>query len=466
MLADPLGDLTDLALDAEPGAQTAAAAVRELPSMLGGEETRRYLVLFTQPAEARGAGGFVGSWAVLTAEDGAVRLTDSGRAADVNETPGRDERTVSGPPDYVARWGRFDPGSFFQDVTLSPDVPSVAQAATEVFAAAGKPVVDGVIVVDPYALARLLEITGPIRVEGLSEPLTADTAADWLVRRQYLELPDDEVRVDLLEQLSRSVLEELTTGDLPSGRLLVDLLGSSVAEGRLALWAFDDGAGSLLDRMGASGRLRPNHGQDLIGLVTQNAGNNKIDVFLHRTLTYDARVNPEAGVVEARVAVTLRNDAPASGLPLSVIGSNDRGLPLGTNRMHVSLYSPLGLREARIDGSRVPFEAQRELGWSAYSTFLEVPPGATVTLELLLTGSIEPMGIEGTYTLDVLAQPLVNPDEVSVRIRPELGWSAIPGPQVGDGPVSTATDEGVEATVAAEQPFRILTELLRSVPVP
>ena len=52
--------------------------------MLGADGPRTYLLLFTTPSESRGLGGFVGSYAELTADDGQLALGAFGRAQDLD----------------------------------------------------------------------------------------------------------------------------------------------------------------------------------------------------------------------------------------------------------------------------------------------------------------------------------------------------------------------------------------------
>ena len=429
-LAGPLAERVDQVNDelatALSDVQLAAMAAREAPALLGADGPRRYLVLFTQPAESRGLGGFVGNWAELTAVDGRVDLSRSGRTSELNDAPGREERAVTTPPvpeDYVARYGRFRPGYYFQDVTLSPDLPSVAAAAAQLYPQMGGAPIDGVLTVDPYALAALLEFTGPIQVEGLAVTLTADNAASILVRDQYLEFgagaEGEEERTDFLANAAELTFEELVSGSLPSPRSIAEVLSPVVAQHRLAFHAFDESERALLAQVGADGALAAPTGTDFFQLVTQNNANNKIDSYLRRSVTYETAYDPTTGQVEAKATVVLRNEAPSSGLPDSVIGSNDQGLPPGTNVAFVSFYTPFGLREARLGGEQVPLEYQRELGHAVYSTYIEIPPGEERTLELDLFGALD-MGAD--YRLRIGAQPLVNPDDVRVRLRVEGGW--------------------------------------------
>ena len=121
------------------------------------------------------------------------------------------------------------------------------------------------------------------------------------------------------------------------------MLGPVVDQGRLIVYSVHDDEQALMERTGLDGALPPVEG-DFVSLTTQNTGNNKIDMFLERTLDYRATWDPATGRVEATATVELYNGAPASGLPDIVIGSSDaRNLPLGTNLLYVSLYSALPL---------------------------------------------------------------------------------------------------------------------------
>src|SRR5262249_19689500 len=55
-------------------ARRTADAARLAPEILGGHGTRRYLLVVQNNAEARATGGFIGSYGVLTADDGDVSV--------------------------------------------------------------------------------------------------------------------------------------------------------------------------------------------------------------------------------------------------------------------------------------------------------------------------------------------------------------------------------------------------------
>ncbi len=453
-VADQLDRVRDEVTDVRPDVDVAVDAASLVPALFGGEGAARWLVAFVTPVEARGRTGFMGNFAELTAVDGDVEMTRFGRTSELESggTPGPD-RVLTGPDDYLARWARFEPATTWRNVTMSPDFPSVGQVLTELYPQSGGQPVDGVIAVDPVGLAALMRFTGPIRVPGRAEPLTADTAADYLLRDQYL-AGDNEARIDTLEDLSRATFDRLTTGDLPGPGEIADVLAPVVRAGHIHVYASEADQQAMFADLGVDGALPAVVG-DTFGVVTNNAIGNKIDLFLQRDLDYAVRWDPATGAVDATATVTLTNSAPASGLPGYVIGSSlpaEDSPPRGTNRSYVSVYSPWELDAARLDRAPVEIERQDERGRFAYSLFVDVPPaGGTRTLTLELHGQI-PRGAD--YVLDVTTQPLVTPDRLDVAVQ-VVGRGGVEAgaPLAADGQRAVAslalTDEvtrfGVEA---------------------
>jgi hypothetical protein len=417
-VADRLEEVRAELATARPDVELAADATRLLPAMFGGERPTRWFVAFVTPVEARGRTGFLGNFAELTATDGKVEMTRFGRASELESggTPGPD-RTLSGPDDYVARWARFEPEATWRNITMSPDFPSVGQVVAELYPQSGGQPVDGVIAVDPVGLAALLRLTGPIVVPDVAEPLTADNAATFLLRDQYLAFPQTARRVDALESLARGTFDRLTTGDLPGPRTVGDSLSAAVAGGHLHAYAVDPAQQALFEDLAVDGALPGTGSGDYVGVVTNNAVGNKVDLFLTRRVTYDVEWDPVSGTLDATATVALTNEAPGSGLPDTVIGSplrGDEAPPPGTNRTYLSVYSPWDLDAARLDGQSVTVERQREGDRLAYSLFLDVPPaGGTRTLELDLRGRV---ATTGEYRLVVGTQPLVTPDQFTLTV--------------------------------------------------
>jgi len=402
--------------------EVAGMASELAPAMLGSDRPRRYFLALQTPSELRGSGGFIGNFGEISADRGRLKLERLGRTADLNTGGNPTQRRLVAPADYLARYSRFDPAMTWQNITMSPDFPSVAQAITNLYPQSGGRPVDGVIAVDPIGLAGLLKAVGPVQVKEWPVPITADNAAQILLFDQYVRLQGD-ARVDFLARVTDAVWQRLTTST-PGFAELAQALSPVMAEKHIQLASTDPGEEQALGRLGVAGAMAPVQG-DFLAVVTQNASANKIDWFLRRAIDYRARFDPGTGEVRSKLRITLRNGAPGGGLPDYVIGSETvPPLPKGANKVYLSVYSPLGASAATLDGRPLLLESQLERNRRVYSAYVVIPAGGSSTIELDLKGRVEsPDGEDsGGYNLDLHRQPFLAPDSVTTSLELAPGW--------------------------------------------
>ena len=133
----------------------------------------------------------------------------------------------------------------------------MAQAIESVYpqTRGGTPI-DGVLAIDPYAIAAMLKITGPVTITGLPTPLTSANAADYLLRRQYLEFdPTDQnkARIDVLDDAGRRTFEAfLHTKSLRPAQL-GHVFQPVVAQHRLLAMSSQPAEESFIRRIGLDG---------------------------------------------------------------------------------------------------------------------------------------------------------------------------------------------------------------------
>ena len=365
-----------------------------LPAILGGSGTRNYFVVFMTPSEARGYDGLVGSFGILTAQDGRVQLTTSGSIADIQDHLPKGGATLSDLSEFLARYGGFHPGLFPQDASYSPDLPTVSKVLGQIYEQSGGGPIDGVLALDPIGLAALLHFTGPVQVTGLPFPLTQQNAAKVLLTEQYTTFDtgatnQDIVRHDFLQGALHSAFDVLVSGSLPAPDKLGAALGPVAAQGHLSFWSFHRAEQPFLGQLGVDGAFPTPGRGDLLAVTTQNSGNNKIDAFLHTSISDVVTYDPSDGAVQSTLHVHLRNVAPRSGLPPIVIDSPaDPGLPVGTNRTWLTIYSPLAMTRVSVGGHRTSVSTQPELGVRAYSLYVDVPANGNVMVSASLSGTI------------------------------------------------------------------------------
>ncbi len=452
-VADPLDRFRHEVDAAIPDAELAVGAAGAAPWLLGADGARNYLVLFGQPAESRFGGGFVGTWAELSATGGSIDLVASGTIEELIDGDAGEARTLDGPIEYVERYERYFPWYNLQNVTASPHFPHVRDAITQLYPQAGGRGLSGAVYLDPAGTAALLALTGPVDVEGLEEPLTADNAEAFLTTEVYERFPTSAERDPILQQAIEEVFDALTSRDLPGPKTIADALSPAVRGGHLSLSVPNAEVEAFLESTGINGALpEVPEGGDFVAVKSANSAPNKLDSYLERQVSYEATLLPGQQRLEATLTVTFTNTAPASGLPQEVAGN--RGLlrgdpgaaPAGTAFQYVSIYSPHKVQTATLDGSPFGLESQRELVRNVYSFPLRLAPGASATVVLQLTGTF---GGEH-YHLVVDHQPTVRPDRLDVVVRPPSGWAVPPEPTSTEG-VTT----GGEAHLSLTQTERV-----------
>lgn len=449
-LAGPIRDRLaglegDLAVNSERVGALIDAVVLA-PQLLGSGDERRYLVLFTTPAKARGIGGVVGNYAEVTAHDGQISLSGFGRLSELDAASvDNGARCDDCPVGFVERYGRFGftsgPGGAvgagsWRNITMAAHYPDIAVVAQLLHAQSGRPRVDGVALMDIYVVEQFVRYTGPIDVPDRGLTVTEDNVVAFLLFEQYL---DDDVieRIDALEVVGNEVIRRLLSQPMPSPLELGRDLGPLIAERRMLLWTDRPDEQQLLRRVSLLGEMPPMNPAGGFSVSINNALDNKIDAFLDVGVELELRSGddisdvsrgPDIGqpvpidgsdaLFDHLVAeVTLVNSSPTGGLSEFVIG-NELDLPSGVNRMLVTFYGPPGLRSATRDGGTIGLEAGEEAGWHAASTFIEIEPGEETTIRLVyqLNEAVSDLEQLVTWT-----QPLV-------RDRSDLGPLAPPAP--------------------------------------
>jgi hypothetical protein len=450
-LVTAIDDLDTRMAEARRDVGTAADVLDLAAPMLGRDGPRRWFLAVVTPAENRGSGGLVGNIGEITATGGKLDLAAVARVARLNEAVDDAAAARVLPPIYAEAYGGWKVPAKLQNVTVTADFPTAAEALESVLPLAGRGQVDGTISIDPLAVAALLEVVGPVTVPSWPVPVSADNAASVLLHEQYVALAGD-ARENFLGEVIGAVWERATTGNLPSPASLAQALGPAVRGRHIQIHSRRPEEQAALGRLGADGAVR-HSGGDHLGLVTDNGSESKIDWFLRRAVDYHVRYDPGSGSAEATVRVTLTNDAPPSGEPAYVLGG--QVAPPGYSRQIVQIYTPLDLKAAMVDGRPPPAAALRSLGrpgnW-AHELDVAVPPKSAMTIELRLTGRV--VGQPGRWVLDLDRQSAVHPDDVTVTLDVTSGWRITAGGLNGRGQTGTAKLE-------LDRNVQLMTEMTR-----
>ena len=403
--AELLGELEPLATST----RRIATAAQVVPGMLGNDGPRTYFLGFQNPAESRGTGGLLGAFAIVRAEGGKVSVERLGANTALPKVRGQ----LKGlDPGFVSRAEDQGATTLWVNSNISPDFAEVAQLWQSMWLAGTGEEIDGAIAVDPASLAAVLRATGPVQTARVGT-VSADSVERLVLRGQY-ELTDVTAqRKDLMVGVGRAVVDAVLSGAGDPRALITEVSGTARA-GHVLVYSASPQEQAVLVDAGVSGQL-PGTTRPFAQAVVVNAAGSKLDSYLRTGLDYSVR-DCNLSARTAIVTVTVRNDAPRTGLPAYVVTRADdppqKTVP-GQNRLQVQVVLTKGavVTGATLDGKRIAMapplndlpnrldlgEAQTFLDSAqqgqhpAYTTILELEPGQQRELVLQLN---EPPSLE------------------------------------------------------------------------
>jgi hypothetical protein len=397
-LLDQLTSLADVSRDG-------ATAARLVPPMLGLNGTRRYFVAFQNPAEQRGTGGLLDAFAIVVADHGSIRVERTGSNM---QLPAFTGDVADAVPHLDQQYLEGGAATDWLEANASPNFPDTASVWEAMWTKATGQQLDGALALDPRALGAVLAATGPV-----SAPVVGQVDSgriEQLVLHDQYSMPGLQSSVasrkSLMLGVGTAVMDAVLHGNASPGKLLPGLQ-TAAEQGHIQLHSRVPAEQTQLEAARIAGAVDTGT-RPFAQAVVENAAGNKLDSWLTSTLGYRV-TRCTADHREVVLTVTLRNDAPTSGLPEYVTVRSDKpqnATAPSQNRTDLQILVTQGatLLEAHLDGAPMLFTSadgklpdtipddaadvimvpQSVAGRPAYALELELVPGKprTVTLRL------------------------------------------------------------------------------------
>lgn len=339
-LVGPLGEaVSELEAERVESIASLDRAVRVVESVRGVlAGPTDYLLLGANNAEMRAGSGMFLSAAPVGFADGAITLGDVRPSEELVLPAG----AVADTGQVGANWPFLDAGRDFRSMGLTADFPQTGPIAAANWAQVpGGGAVAGVIVVDVDALRGLLQVVGPVEVDGVT--YRADDVRGQLLREQYADFDDQGARRDQVGAVARAVFARIEAGEFELDQLSSALIDAAVRR-NLMVWSIDEATQQAWADAGVDGRLR----DDSVSVAMLNRGAEKLDSYLDTEATMTSTPGPDGRVIMT-VTYRITNGAPEFG-PRYVIGPNIDGLEAGEHRGIVVANVPGGSTDVTIEG--------------------------------------------------------------------------------------------------------------------
>jgi len=436
-----------------------------LPELLGSTGPRTYLLLVQNEDELRATGGFISGVAELTVADGHVltlRFVDSYAVDDLSQ-PYPDPPAALREVMLADLW-------LFRDSNWSPDFPTTARAAIELYAIGQGVRADGVIALDQHAIRLLVAALEPLAVAGATEPVTGDNVIR-LARQAWQ--PDEKLSAEwwtqrkafmaaVLDAVARRLAQEPARADgLRLGQAMLQALEQKhvllyLSEPATAVWAA---------AAGWDGRLLTSSG-DYLMVVDSNVGFNKVNALVEESLEYAVDLTdpdrPRAILTVRHRHTLAQGESPCRQEPR--YEDTYEKMMARCYWDYLRVYAPAGAQLLAatphpIAGPELLSGAERpgwptversELGHTVFATLLLLRPGEALETHFeyaLPPTALSDVGDARAYTLAIQKQPGTNAIPVHVRILLPPGAAVI----TSDPPPSSLHTTSVEYSLLLER---------------
>jgi hypothetical protein len=312
------------------------ASLRLIDDIAGASGDRRYLIAVANSAEMRGSGGTILSYGVLTSHAGKITLAHFGPIDELKLN--HPETKVRFPSDFMARYADLGPTLNWRNVNLMSDFTADAPVMEAMYTQATGLPVDGVIQVDPAGLGAILAGVGPVHTADLGV-VTASNVVALTLSEAYQLAPNRQVRQDYTGEVAQAAFTQLTSGRFPGLRPLGAALVTAGTDRHVLMYTNDTTDEAIIQALGFDGALPPPT-EAFTQLTVQNFGADKLDYYLHSSLTLVGG-RPSTLGEHLTATIDLANTAPPGQTsPAEVFGPLRPGGPAGEYQGLVTLYLP------------------------------------------------------------------------------------------------------------------------------
>jgi hypothetical protein len=385
-LADAVRQMRSTVTQAAGAVGALHGAAVLLPTMLGGDEPRNYVLAMQNNAELRSSGGIIGSSALLHAEGGKITLE---RQASTPDFPPLD--TPLPVSDSTVALFEDRPGRYMQNITSIPDFSEAGPTIAARWEGRFGGTVDGVIAVDTVVAANLMKATGDLTFGSFTA--TPDTIVSILLSEIYATIPDPRVQDEVFAQAASALFGAALSGGEP--KALIGALAESADEGRIRIWSAHEDEQKVLAASSLGGTI-PDDSADAtyVGVLVNDSTGGKMDYYTRASIS--TAIGTCDGKPTTQLRMTWTNDAPAdaaTALPAYVTANGWYGVPAGSVRTLIALYGPQGATPSHIDrdGAEEGVQTTTIDGRAVVQHEVLLAPGesTTVTLEFQGTGAGE-----------------------------------------------------------------------------
>lgn len=292
---------------------TATLFMKSVPDILGVGGQKKYLIWFQNSNELRPTGGFIGSYGVLTFENGKLKdlVID-----DIYNPDGQiDVKKISVAPPAPIATALNEKVSYLRNSNWNPDFPKATADFANLYYRITGEKADGYIAVDLKVVSNLLRVTGPIFLIAYNEEITADNLYERAQFHSDFSYTDgSSQKRSFLTVLGNKLLEKLFNMPKENAGVLLTEIIKSLNERDMLVYFANSPLNTYLHDQHWDGSLVSTPG-DYLYVVNSNLGGTKANYFVKNTMDYAVTSMTRDGVLRGTLALTYKHTATSDAWP-------------------------------------------------------------------------------------------------------------------------------------------------------
>ena len=356
--------------------------------------------------ELRATGGFIGSFAILSFENG--KLYDM-PLYDVYDADGQLKGHVEPPAPIKDILGEAN--WYLRDSNFDPDFPVSARRAEWFIKKSLNQDLDGTIAVTLNTLISLLSATGPLEISDYNETVSAQNLYEKAQFHAEVNFfPGSTQKKEFLSTVANSLFARLPSLGAGEGLKLLSALSDTVQSKDTLISLTKDTTNHVFETLGWNGQIsdlpcptKDACHKDYAMVVDSNFGVNKANYFIRRAIeeviTFDKDLSPTH-----TLRLRYQNTATSTAWPAGTYKNYQRlYLPIGSTITH------LIVGDRHLEPSEYTITSEHNK--AVVSHLLSVPINEALAVELQYTTPQLPQEKELLYTWYWQKQPGTSSDD-------------------------------------------------------
>lgn len=362
-------------------------ATHMLPSFLGQNGARTYLLAAQTTSETRSGGGLVGSLGTMTADHGKIAVGDfhpNGEFVNGNNGTAEEHAVFNRPLGFS-----FD----VRDTFAVPDVSRNAEMLNASWQRSQYACnIDGLISVDPVFIQKMVEINGPVTLSN-GTVLTGENTAEYMLNTIYKDVPVAQ-QDEYFEYIAKTVMDG-AFGNMTVDKMMkvAQSIGDLAENRHFYAYTFHDDEAKYFQGAGLAKNAPESETNPETGIYISEQNPSKMGWYIDRTSEVT-----KTGDKTYHVKYTLTNRMTSTEMATCtsyILGGEQKGVggvpvaPSGTSAQRVLIYAPAGgsIGSIAVTGDVRDRSNATMDGKPLNSSMAYIAPGKSVTYEFDVTVS-------------------------------------------------------------------------------